>query len=188
MTSAVTSSFSRELQLEIQQMRRGAKFGLSCDDISLDVITISRWIQQMMLSAKEKRRRVLNQQMKQSVSEEATSYGDSAGGLEVDDVIGDVIQSQESAADEATVHPVATQSIQSQEDPVASNSSIQSQEDSGEAFDDPVASNSSIQSRSVKSVAKQLTICEKWKSTAELNSNGESDKKQSTLKMERFNG
>ncbi|KZV38194.1 hypothetical protein F511_14391 [Dorcoceras hygrometricum] len=36
--------FSRKLQLEIQQMRRGAKFGLSCDDISLDVITISRWI------------------------------------------------------------------------------------------------------------------------------------------------
>ncbi|KZV40444.1 hypothetical protein F511_42211 [Dorcoceras hygrometricum] len=33
-----------KLQLEIQQMRRGAKFGLSCDDISLDVITISRWI------------------------------------------------------------------------------------------------------------------------------------------------
>ncbi|KZV43816.1 hypothetical protein F511_39041 [Dorcoceras hygrometricum] len=29
--------------------------------------------------------------------EEATSYGDSADGLEVDDVIGDVIQSQESS-------------------------------------------------------------------------------------------
>ncbi|KZV53660.1 hypothetical protein F511_28099 [Dorcoceras hygrometricum] len=38
------------------------------------------------------------------------------------------------SVDEATVHPGATQSIQSQED-------------SGEAFDDPVASNSSIQSR-----------------------------------------
>ncbi|KZV49974.1 protein ROOT PRIMORDIUM DEFECTIVE 1 [Dorcoceras hygrometricum] len=36
-------------------------------------------------------------QMKQSAKEEATSYGDSADGLEVDDVIGDVIQSQESA-------------------------------------------------------------------------------------------
>ncbi|KZT75473.1 transparent testa 12 protein [Dorcoceras hygrometricum] len=41
---AGTKKFSRKLQLETQQMRRGAKFGLSCDDISLDVITISRWI------------------------------------------------------------------------------------------------------------------------------------------------
>ncbi|KZV25048.1 hypothetical protein F511_43633 [Dorcoceras hygrometricum] len=32
----------QELQLKIQQMRRGASFGMSCDDISLDVITISR--------------------------------------------------------------------------------------------------------------------------------------------------
>ncbi|KZV36839.1 transparent testa 12 protein [Dorcoceras hygrometricum] len=120
--------FSRKLQLKTQQMRRGAKFGLSCDDISLDVITISRWI-----SADDAKRK-----------REATW-------IIVDDVIGDVIQSQDSAAfcscakdsagrlcvvisaDEATVHPVATQSIQSQED-------------SGEAFDDPVASNSSIQS------------------------------------------
>ncbi|KZV39169.1 aspartic protein nepenthesin-1 [Dorcoceras hygrometricum] len=68
----------------------------------------------MKWSAKLKRRRIENQQMKQSAREEATSYGDSADGLEVDDVIGDVIQSQESAdsagrlcvvnsADEATV-------------------------------------------------------------------------------------
>ncbi|KZT75624.1 hypothetical protein F511_47351 [Dorcoceras hygrometricum] len=41
---AGTKKFSRKLQLEIQQMRRSAKFGLSCGDISLDVITISRWI------------------------------------------------------------------------------------------------------------------------------------------------
>ncbi|KZV13771.1 glutamate receptor 2.5-like [Dorcoceras hygrometricum] len=44
-----------------------------------------------------KRRRVEIQQIEQSAREEATSYGDSADGLEVDDVIGDVIQSQESA-------------------------------------------------------------------------------------------
>ncbi|KZV57166.1 hypothetical protein F511_40598 [Dorcoceras hygrometricum] len=73
------------------------------------------------------------QQMERSLSVEATSCGDSADGLVGDDVIGDVIQSQDSAADEATVHPVATQSIQSQED-------------SGEAFGQPDASNSSIQS------------------------------------------
>ncbi|KZV39454.1 hypothetical protein F511_37208 [Dorcoceras hygrometricum] len=153
----------------------------------------SRWRKVQKL----KRRRIENQQMKRSLSVEATSCGNSADGLVGDDVIGDVIQSQDSAgsllsrrkwkrrrigslssrklqcnqqmllelaiakrcrlhklirqrfahalkiqmedfallfsADEATVHPVATQSIQSQED-------------SGEAFDDPVASNSSIQS------------------------------------------
>ncbi|KZV06607.1 hypothetical protein F511_45911 [Dorcoceras hygrometricum] len=55
--------FSRKLQLKIQQMRRGAKFGLSCDDISLDVITISRWI-----SADDAKRK-----------REATSREDSAG-------------------------------------------------------------------------------------------------------------
>ncbi|KZV43815.1 Kinesin heavy chain-like protein [Dorcoceras hygrometricum] len=58
---AGTKKFSRSYsvqQLKIQQMRRGAKFGLSCDDISLDVITISRWIsaddedQQMKRSAR----------------------------------------------------------------------------------------------------------------------------------------
>ncbi|KZT75679.1 hypothetical protein F511_47296 [Dorcoceras hygrometricum] len=59
--------------------------------------------QQMMLSAKEKRRRIVisaddeNQQMKRSLSVEATSCGDSADGLVGDDVIGDVIQSQDSA-------------------------------------------------------------------------------------------
>ncbi|KZV30704.1 hypothetical protein F511_06962 [Dorcoceras hygrometricum] len=62
MTSAVTSSFSRRIysdqQMKIQQKRRGAKYGMSCDDISLDVITISRWIsaddedQQMKRSAR----------------------------------------------------------------------------------------------------------------------------------------
>ncbi|KZV58303.1 hypothetical protein F511_01154 [Dorcoceras hygrometricum] len=29
-------------QMKIQQMRRGTRYGMSCDDISLDVITISR--------------------------------------------------------------------------------------------------------------------------------------------------
>ncbi|KZV25407.1 pumilio5-like [Dorcoceras hygrometricum] len=38
-----------------------------------------------------------DQQMKRSLSVEATSCGDSADGLVVDDIIGDVIQSQESA-------------------------------------------------------------------------------------------
>ncbi|KZV40031.1 hypothetical protein F511_12426 [Dorcoceras hygrometricum] len=71
------------------------------------------------------------QQMMLSAKAEATSYWISADEAKrerrsdvvlifsrwfsIDDVIGDVIQSQDSAADEATVHPVATQSIQSQD-------------------------------------------------------------------------
>ncbi|KZV55807.1 hypothetical protein F511_23374 [Dorcoceras hygrometricum] len=39
-------------QMKIQQMRRGASYGMSCDDISLDVITISSW-----LSADEAKRK-----------------------------------------------------------------------------------------------------------------------------------
>ncbi|KZV47091.1 hypothetical protein F511_07878 [Dorcoceras hygrometricum] len=39
-----------------------------------------------------------------------------------------------------------------------------------------------------ESAAKQLTIYESWMSTAERNSNGENDKTQSTLNMERING
>ncbi|KZV22668.1 hypothetical protein F511_42278 [Dorcoceras hygrometricum] len=41
---AGTKKFSRKLQLKIQQIRRRARYGMSCDDISLDVITISRWL------------------------------------------------------------------------------------------------------------------------------------------------
>ncbi|KZV28755.1 hypothetical protein F511_31222 [Dorcoceras hygrometricum] len=58
MTSAVTSSFSRsysDQQMKIQQIRRGARYGMSCDDISLDVITISSWLSAN--EAKRKRRR-----------------------------------------------------------------------------------------------------------------------------------
>ncbi|KZV52742.1 hypothetical protein F511_43374 [Dorcoceras hygrometricum] len=39
-----------------------------------------------------------------------------------------------------------------------------------------------------ESAVKQLTIYESWMSNAERNSNGENDKTQSTLKMERING
>ncbi|KZV41990.1 hypothetical protein F511_16938 [Dorcoceras hygrometricum] len=60
-------------QMKIQQMRRGARYGMSCDDISVDVITISRCSKAQKL----KRRRVKNQQMKQSTRTE--SYCSSAG-------------------------------------------------------------------------------------------------------------
>ncbi|KZV34369.1 hypothetical protein F511_19318 [Dorcoceras hygrometricum] len=137
MTSAVTSSFSRnysDQQMKIQQMRRGARFGMSCDDISLDVITISRRSEAQKL----KRRRVENQQLKQSTREEATSYGDSADGLML-------MTSSMTSSSRKNQQQTKLQCIQSQ------RKDIQSQEDSGEAFDGPDASAASsrweIQSR-----------------------------------------
>ncbi|KZV35276.1 hypothetical protein F511_40808 [Dorcoceras hygrometricum] len=56
MTSAVTSSFSRKLQCSADEdsadEKRCARYGMSCDDISLDVITISS-----CLSADEAKRK-----------------------------------------------------------------------------------------------------------------------------------
>ncbi|KZV13537.1 hypothetical protein F511_45300 [Dorcoceras hygrometricum] len=59
--------------------------------------------------------------MKQSARDVATSYGDSADGLEVDDVIGDVIQSQDSAG---SLHSRRKRKRRRREDPVASYSAI----------------------------------------------------------------
>ncbi|KZV14328.1 RNA polymerase sigma factor sigA [Dorcoceras hygrometricum] len=61
-------SWNEEVQQEAtvgyQQMRSCARFGMSCDDISLDVITISRWISaDEAKREKLKRRRVEIQQM-----------------------------------------------------------------------------------------------------------------------------
>ncbi|KZV55747.1 hypothetical protein F511_09779 [Dorcoceras hygrometricum] len=83
--------------------------------------------QQMMLSAKEKRRRIVisaddeNQQMERSARAEATSCGDSADGLVGDDVIGDVIQSQDSAGSLLSRRKLKRRR---REDPVASYSAI----------------------------------------------------------------
>ncbi|KZT76761.1 hypothetical protein F511_46214 [Dorcoceras hygrometricum] len=55
MTSAVTSSFSRsyrDQQEDSADEKKCARNGMSCDDISLDVITISSW-----LSADEAKRK-----------------------------------------------------------------------------------------------------------------------------------
>ncbi|KZV50990.1 biogenesis of lysosome-related organelles complex 1 subunit 1-like [Dorcoceras hygrometricum] len=63
--------------------------------------------------------------------------------------------------------------------------------ESAESFNQQLSTKISAEdesSRSDGSAVKQLTTYENWMSTAELNSNGESDKTQSTLKMERFNG
>ncbi|KZV34148.1 hypothetical protein F511_41274 [Dorcoceras hygrometricum] len=57
MTSAVTSSFSRsysDQQEDSADEKSCARYGMSCDDISLDVITISSWLSAD--GAKRKRR------------------------------------------------------------------------------------------------------------------------------------
>ncbi|KZV46155.1 hypothetical protein F511_23891 [Dorcoceras hygrometricum] len=59
-----------------QQLRRCARYGISCDDISLDVITISSW---------------LSAEVKRSERDEATSCWRISRWISVDDIIGDVI-------------------------------------------------------------------------------------------------
>ncbi|KZV23616.1 hypothetical protein F511_24025 [Dorcoceras hygrometricum] len=54
--------------MKIQRMRRGARYGMSCDDISLDVITISSWLSAD--EAKRKKSRVKIQQMKRDIQQE----------------------------------------------------------------------------------------------------------------------
>ncbi|KZV34072.1 hypothetical protein F511_44818 [Dorcoceras hygrometricum] len=78
---------------------------MSCDDISLDVITISRWISAD--GAKRKRR-----------SDVVLRF---SRWINVDDVIGDVIQSQESAG---SLHSRRKRKRHRRGDPVASYSAI----------------------------------------------------------------
>ncbi|KZV50283.1 hypothetical protein F511_39732 [Dorcoceras hygrometricum] len=84
-----------------KKLSRCARYGISCDDISLDVITISSW-----LSADETKR-----ERRSDVVWRFSRW------INVDDVISDVIQSQESA-DSADAICVDNQS----QDPVASYS------------------------------------------------------------------
>ncbi|KZV50539.1 peroxiredoxin-2B-like [Dorcoceras hygrometricum] len=65
---AGTKKFSRKLQCSADEdsadKKRCARYGMSCDDISLDVITISSWLSADESGAqKMKRRRVEIQQM-----------------------------------------------------------------------------------------------------------------------------
>ncbi|KZV34191.1 hypothetical protein F511_40267 [Dorcoceras hygrometricum] len=96
-----------------QQLRRCARYRISCDDISSDVITISSW---------------------QSADEDR--------------------KDPDARKADVAKHCNQAQSIQS--------TKISTEDEF---------------SRCDKSAAKQLTIYESWMSTAELNSNGENDKK-----------
>ncbi|KZV23147.1 hypothetical protein F511_29012 [Dorcoceras hygrometricum] len=106
--------------------KRCARYGMSCDDISLDVITISSW-----LSADEaKRKRGSDVVLRyQQIQQEDFAL---------------IFQQLQATVDSVATQrfPVAVFVIQTQED-----KSIIVEEVSGEAFDEPDASNSSIQSR-----------------------------------------
>ncbi|KZV32877.1 interferon-induced guanylate-binding protein 2-like [Dorcoceras hygrometricum] len=138
------------------------------------------------------------QQMKRSAKDDATSCWRFSRWISDDDVIGDVIifsrcferavariSSSRSYSESSRNAKISSRSVlsnQTQEDKYFFD-----EEDSGEAIGEPDASNSSIQSikqevakrnsRSDIPAAKQLTIYESCMTTAELNSNGESDKK-----------
>ncbi|KZV06676.1 valyl-tRNA synthetase [Dorcoceras hygrometricum] len=117
--------------------------------------------------------------MKQSARDDATSCWESADGLVLmtssmtSSYSADGLREQSQESADARKEEVAKRCIQSQATFLCIQSTKISAEDEF--------------SRSDKSAAKQLTIYESWMSTAERNSNGESDKTQSTLKMERIN-
>ncbi|KZT75479.1 hypothetical protein F511_47496 [Dorcoceras hygrometricum] len=78
MTSAVTSSSAASYSIQQEDSadeKRCARYGMSCDDISLDVITISSW-----LSADEEKRK-----RRSDVVLRFSRW------ISADDVIGDVI-------------------------------------------------------------------------------------------------
>ncbi|KZV54404.1 hypothetical protein F511_09719 [Dorcoceras hygrometricum] len=61
MTSAVTSSFSRsysDQQEDSADEKKCARNGMSCDDINLDVITISSWLSEQMKNVQQERQSV----------------------------------------------------------------------------------------------------------------------------------
>ncbi|KZV33876.1 hypothetical protein F511_15489 [Dorcoceras hygrometricum] len=160
-------SWNEEVQKEAtvgyQQKRRGARYGMSCDDISLDVITISSW-----LSADETKR-----ERRSDVVLRFSRW------INVDDVIGDVIQSQESAG---SLHPDAKRKRRRRGDPVASYSAISRRyleiaiakrcrlHNRLGSQAQRIEEGAKCSSRRNISAAKQLTNYQSWMSTAELNS------------------
>ncbi|KZV26362.1 hypothetical protein F511_37792 [Dorcoceras hygrometricum] len=87
------------------------------------------------------------------------------------------------SAVEATVDSVATQRYPDAiDEPDASNSSIHRLGSQAQRIEE----RAKCSSRDVKAAAKQLTIYERWMSTAELNSNGESDKKSAKRKGHKY--
>ncbi|KZV17284.1 hypothetical protein F511_25556 [Dorcoceras hygrometricum] len=152
-------SYSDQQEANVnQQLRRCARYGISCDDISLDVIRISSWlsadeekwfsvddvISDVIIFSRWFERAVARYQQTQEKKKQAKFRDSTSCELQI---------SSRKKADVAK-HCNQAQSIQS--------TKISAEDEF---------------SRSDKSAAKQLTIYESWMSTAELNSNGENDKK-----------
>ncbi|KZV36552.1 acyl-coenzyme A oxidase 2, peroxisomal [Dorcoceras hygrometricum] len=146
---------------------------LSIDDISSYVIiqqeatVISRKIQQMRRDA---------QDIESAVMTSAVMSSQSAVGNQ---------QMKRSARDEATSRKLFASS---RKDPDARKADVAKHCNQAQSIQSTKISAEDEFSRCDKSAAKKLTIYESWMSTAERNSNGESDKTQSRLKMERING
>ncbi|KZV43967.1 hypothetical protein F511_34999 [Dorcoceras hygrometricum] len=172
LTVAIQEAFKRsagagsynDQQEDSADEKRCARYGMSCDGISLDVITTSNWYLELAIAKRcrvnklERQRFAFairsDQQMKRSKREEATSCWRISRWISVDDVICDIQQEdfalifQQSQLQwiQSQRKDFQTQclSIQMQED-----KSIVVEEDSGEAIVKPDASNSSIQSKSL---------------------------------------
>ncbi|KZV35849.1 hypothetical protein F511_36102 [Dorcoceras hygrometricum] len=89
------------------------------------------------------------------------------------------IQSQDSSSQQDTMDPVASFSTMhpSRKDPDTRKADVAKHCIQTQSIQSTKISAEDEFSRSDKSAAKQLTIYESWMSTAELNSNGENDKK-----------
>ncbi|KZV19251.1 hypothetical protein F511_37339 [Dorcoceras hygrometricum] len=121
---------------------------------------------------------------------------ESAGSLyiqtqERSDVVEEEIQSQATSQDlriQSQALRIQSQALESQTQEKKKQAKFR--DSSSRKLQYPLAGNpvAKTSSRSDGSAAKQLIIYKSWMSTAERNSNGESDKTQSTLKMERING
>ncbi|KZV19879.1 hypothetical protein F511_31982 [Dorcoceras hygrometricum] len=199
--------------------KRCARYRISCDDISSDVITISSWLSADEEKQKMKRRRAEASAdglalMTSSVTSSYSADGlkersqESAGSLFIQTqrfALALKIQQEDFALitsrkiqSRATVDPVANLIAiiypvdmlfaSSRKDPDAGKEDVAKHCNQAQSIQSTKISAEDEFSRCDKSAAKQLTIYESWMSTAERNSNGESDKTQSTLKMERING
>ncbi|KZV41392.1 hypothetical protein F511_10358 [Dorcoceras hygrometricum] len=175
---AGTKKFSRKLQ--IQQITRGAKYGMSCDDISLDVITISSWLsadeakcERLVIAKRCRLHKLIRQRFALAIKIQQEDFA----------LLFQQTKLQCSVATQR--HPVArrfrrsfwTTRRKQQQHPVerlfesavaiysVASYSVQSQDFQAQRIEVAKCS-----SRSNNSAVKQLTYYQSWMSTAELNS------------------
>ncbi|KZV33684.1 TMV resistance protein N-like [Dorcoceras hygrometricum] len=139
--------------------KRCARYGMSYDDISLDVITISRWLSAD--EAKRKRRSDVVLRFSRFSRKTLRCYFSSRS-------YSGSSRNAKNSRRNVFEHPVARRFRRS-----FWTTRRKQQQHPAQRIEEGAKSSS----RCVISAAKQLTIYERWMSTAELNSNGESDKK-----------